>query len=624
MKIMKKQILLSLLIWVSFSILSAQSLSDTILIKELVVTGSRVEVSRRNMPINVSVLNKEDINEVEESAVLPVLSRKIAGLFVTERGVTGFGVGSASAGQVSIRGVGGMPNTKVLMLVDGQPQYMGVFGHPLADMYVASDLERVEVIKGPGSILYGSNAMGGVINFITKKQIEDGFSGNARIAYGSFNTRKYMANGGFKKNGLHVFASINRDVTDGHRDSSQFEINNALVKAGYKIGKNLEVIADYSIAKFNSVDPGNVEDPVIDIYDIIRGKTSFTLKNTFRGMEGGAHLFYNFGEHDFRSGWLSADEYYGATIYQGITLPWNTLLTFGADHKIYGGRGNGGMQANKWITIKETGIYAVMRHDMLDVISLSYGMRVENNSNYGTELIPQGGITWAAGETTTLKASVSKGFRSPTVMESYLYAPNPELEPERMMNYEFTFSQAMLKGRLKADLSIFMLEGNNIILVRPNDAPPPPIKRFNVGEFSHKGFELELNYFHSRALSSALSYSYLNTVGFDKNKRDPILAAPVHQLFTGINYKIDKLSFAIQGHFVGGLYSYVHDPAQEQTSADDVKENYFLLNTSVKYNALRFAELFISGKNMLDQKYQINNGYPMPGIHVMTGLNFSF
>ena len=606
---MKKQLKLSLILYILTVGLSAQSLSDTLLIDEIIVTGSRVEVSRRNMPINVSVLNKADINEVEESAVLPVLSRKIPGLFVIERGVTGFGVGSNSAGQDSVRGVGGVPNTQVLMLVDGQPQYMGVFGHPLADMYVASDLERVEVIKGPGSILYGSNAMGGVINFITKKQTEDGFSGNARVAYGSFNTRKFMANGGFKKNGLHVFASVNRDVTDGHRDSSKFEINNALVKAGYEINENFEIIADYSVAKFNSVDPGNIENPVIDKYDILRGKTSITLKNNFNSVEGGLNLFYNFGNHDFRSGWVSSDEYYGATLYQGITLPGNTLITFGADHKIYGGRGNGGMRANEWITIKETGVYAVARHDLFDILSLSYGMRVENNSNFGTEYVPQAGLSWAASEATTLKASVSKGFRSPTITETYLFAPNPDLEPERMMNYELSLGQALLEGKLRTDVSIFILEGSNLIQIRPNDSPPPQSKRFNVGEFSNKGFEIEMNYFHSKSLSSALSYSFLNT-------KSPMLAAPEHQVYGGINYRWNKIGFAFQGHYVGGL--------SVDLSNMELKENYFLLNASVKYKPVQFVELFISGKNLLDQQYQINNGYPMPGIHVMVGANFSF
>ena len=605
---MKKQILFLLIIIFSLEI-SAQSITDTVVIDEVVFTGSRVKVSRKNMPINVSVLNKAEINEVEESAVLPVLSRKIPGMFVSEIGVTGFGAGPSSAGQISIRGVGGNPNTQVLMLVDGQPQYMGIFGHPLPNSYVASDLERVEVIKGPGSILYGSNAMGGVVNFITKKPENDGFTANARIAYGSYNTQKYMVNGGFKKNGLHVFASLNRDVTDGHRDSSEFEINNTYLKAGYDVNRHIEVVADFNIAKFNSADPGrNFENISAFRAEIMRGKTSFTVKNNFKGLEGGIYAYYNFGEHELSDGWFSNDENYGISIYEGIALPWNSLLTLGADNKIFGGKGNGGAAANIWNTENETGVYAIVRHEILKVVNISYGLRLEDHSIYGNELIPQGGISWRASDATTLKASVSKGFRSPTIMETYLFLPNPSLEPERLMNYELSASQQLLQGKLNADISIFMLEGTNIIQVRPNNSPPPLMQRVNVGAFSNKGFEVELNYLPNKILSSALSYSYLNL-------EEPLLAAPEHQLYAGINYRLRKLDFALQGHFVGGLYTDV--------SIENSKAEYLLLNASVKYKPLQLVELFISGKNLLDQRYQIINGYPMPGLHFMLGVNFS-
>ncbi len=100
---------------------------------------------------------------------------------------------------------GGSPNTQVLVLIDGHPQFMGIMGHPLPDAYVASDAEKIEIIRGPASILYGSNAMGGVINIITRKQKEDGLNANARLMYGSSNARKYMANAGFKKNKLNIF-----------------------------------------------------------------------------------------------------------------------------------------------------------------------------------------------------------------------------------------------------------------------------------------------------------------------------------------------------------------------------------------------------------------------------------
>ena len=118
--------------------------NDTIKINEVVVTGAQVQVNRNNVPMAVSVVDRTQIEESNESALLPILNGRVPGLFVTERGVTGFGVAAGSAGQISIRGIGGSPTTGVLMLIDGHPQFMGIMGHPLPDSYVASDVERVE------------------------------------------------------------------------------------------------------------------------------------------------------------------------------------------------------------------------------------------------------------------------------------------------------------------------------------------------------------------------------------------------------------------------------------------------------------------------------------------------
>lgn len=112
--------------------------------EEVVITGTKTEINRNNVPLTVSVVSKEKIENSSESTLLPVLSEQVPGLFVTERGVTGFGVSTGSAGQISFR--------------------------------------------GPASTLYGTNAMGGVINIITKEQKEDGFKANVRAMYGSYNT----------------------------------------------------------------------------------------------------------------------------------------------------------------------------------------------------------------------------------------------------------------------------------------------------------------------------------------------------------------------------------------------------------------------------------------------------
>lgn len=169
-----------LLLFVSLPIVAEKFPVDSVapLLKEVVVTANRTQVNKNDVPLTISVITRKQIEESSESALLPVLSQRVPGLFLTQKGVTGFGVSSGSAGTVNIRGVG--QSNKVLMLFDGQPQWAGVFGHSLPDTYVASDIERVEVIRGPGSLLYGSNAMGGVVNLITRSQHQEGVTSHVR------------------------------------------------------------------------------------------------------------------------------------------------------------------------------------------------------------------------------------------------------------------------------------------------------------------------------------------------------------------------------------------------------------------------------------------------------------
>ena len=149
-----------------------EKVDSLIRLKEVVVSANKILVARNSVPLSISVIERDEIEASSESALLPVLSQRVPGLFVTQKGITGFGVSDGSAGTVNIRGVG--QSNKVLMLFDGQPQWAGIFGHSLPDTYVASDVERVEVIRGPGSLLYGSNAMGGVVNIITRKHQQEG------------------------------------------------------------------------------------------------------------------------------------------------------------------------------------------------------------------------------------------------------------------------------------------------------------------------------------------------------------------------------------------------------------------------------------------------------------------
>ncbi len=589
---------------------NTESKTDTLQLNEVVVTGTRVQVARKNVPVTVSSISRETIEMSNEAQVLPLISQNVPGMFVTERGVTGFGVAAGSAGQISMRGVGGTaPNTQVLVLIDGHPQFQGLFAHPLPDAYVSSDVEKVEVIRGPASIIYGSNAMAGAINLITREQNAEGMSGKARVSYGSFNTQKYMGSAGYKKGKFSLFASINHDRTDGHRDSSDFKIVNGFLKLGYQINDFWNVNADVSIADFTSESPGQDFNPQFFEIDILRGKASLSIKNKFEKTEGGLLAFYNFGNHEFSDGWLSEDYHAGISVFQGMQLLTGNNLTVGFDYKNVGGIANSGFMADTRHNINDIAGYAYMQQNLLRNLIVSGGIRLENNNLFGAEWVPQMGVSWMATDLTTLKGSFSKGFRSPSLIELYLFAPNQNLKPERLMNYEAGVSHLTQNGKFFMEAMLFLIEGSNIIEVRPNDTPPPPVKRQNVGTFQNEGIELEIKYRASKNIQFNANYTFINT-------DEPRLAAPRHNLFGEINYRIHDFRARLSMQQINELYVFTGD--------ESITENYFLLNTTLSYRINDYLEVFASGKNITNQQYSVNFGYPMPGIHFNSGLNLRF
>lgn len=124
-------------------------------IGEVVVTGARSETDVRHLSQTVSVVSRGKIDQALQPSLLPVLTEQIPGLFVTSRGMMGYGISGGAAGNISLRGLSG-GSGRLMVLIDGHPQYAGIFGHPIADAYQSFLAERVEVLRGPASVLYGS------------------------------------------------------------------------------------------------------------------------------------------------------------------------------------------------------------------------------------------------------------------------------------------------------------------------------------------------------------------------------------------------------------------------------------------------------------------------------------
>lgn len=597
--------------FVVYSSAFAQSKKDSIktyTLNPVVITATQTEALRSQVPNTVSIISREDLKQSGETSVLPVINKLVPGVYITERGVLGYSVSNGAAGAISIRGTGGSPNTEVLMLTDGRPQMMGLMGHPLPDMYVSSNVERIEVIRGPASILYGTNAMGGVINIIST-QPPAGISANAAASYGTFNTRKLEGGLGYGADDAGFNISGSNYYTDGHRAYSDFRITNGAIKGFKTINEHFSIKADASISKFRTYDPGTESKPLIDNWvDILRGSAGFAFENTFTNARGAVKGFYNFGQHKIYDGFRSVDNNIGFLAYESLTMLPGNIITVGIDLKRYGGDASNSIKILSYggtHHVSESAAYILVQQKFLTILNASAGVRANHNSLYGNEVVPQFGLTAELCKTTTLRASAGKGFRSPTIRELYLFpTPNASLQPERMWNYEFGVLQT-IHEIVNLDITAYQSEGTNIIRT---SGTYPNMKLSNSGSFVHRGVEVSADAKVCEQSNLTVSYGYLDP-------ENQTMANPRHKFYMGASYKLQKFNFNAGIQQIVGLYG--NDYSKNRLS------DYTLVNARVAMEYIEGLTFYISGENLLDKKYQIMLGYPMPGATVFGGVNWS-
>ncbi|MBP6175837.1 MAG: TonB-dependent receptor [Fermentimonas caenicola] len=600
------------------------SLNDTIILDDIVVTGTMPKVNLRNVPMSISVVSGNKITQRLQPSLLPLLAEEVPGLFISQRGVMGYGVAAGAAGGMSIRGIGGSPTSGVLVLIDGHPQYMGLMGHPLADSYQSMMTERVEVVRGPASVLYGSNAMGGVINIITRKQESDGSHKSAQFSYGSYNTLSAELSGGFRKSQFYTNGSLSYNHSDGHRENMDFEQFNGYIKAGYDFTDNWNSFIDVNLSKSLSSNPGTVTSPIIDNdADILRGVASASLENNYDNTSGAVKLFYNFGTHNINDGYndyssfipdyrfRSNDQMFGASAYQSFSFFEGNKTTAGIDLQRFGGEAitkfpNEPARDSTQVDIhlNNVAVYLNVQQTVMDErLTFNAGIRLDHHELNGSEWVPQLGLSFTPTSYTSIKGILSKGFRNPTIRELYMFPPrNADLKAERLMNYEISLLQMLPEIGISLGINLFYIKGDNIIQTQIVEGRPLNV---NSGEVENRGFELTANYNISEELGLSANYSLLDMTY-------KIIGAPEHKFYVNANYNIGNWEISSGVQYLGNLYTAVRP--------EPVTENVWLWNARVNYKALEWLNIFVRGENLLGEKYEINIGYPMPGATVFAGI----
>lgn len=618
---------------------------------DVIVTGTRGSATTRHLPATVTVVGRETLTAQQRPNVLPTLSEEVPGLFVTSRGMMGYGVSGGAAGGISLRGISA-GSGQMLVLIDGQPQYNGIYGHTIADTYQTLMAERIEVQRGPASMLYGSNAMGGVINIITRKnhdspQTRLKRNSQVSVGAGSYGTVQAGISNNCRMGKFSWTMGHQYTRSDNHRDNMGFDQYNGYTRLGYDINDNWRVSGSFSRTHFDASNPGTTDTPMLEADQCIkRALVTVGVDNNYAKTNGHLSVYHNWGRHTINDGYAvgatpqtrlfqSKDALTGVSAYQNASLWTGGFVTLGLDYQhIYG---------NAWYTSRETGevldtpnkqsgkadmdevaAYVDVRQEVTRWMTLDAGIRYDHHSVAGGEWIPQAGMVVRPLHAATLKLSVAKGFRNPTMREMYLYPPsNEDLLPERLWNYEVAWQQHLLDGVLTYGVNLFLIRGDNMIQTATVKTPEGGVKKQNIntGEISNRGVEFEASWRINAHWRLTTNHSYLYM-------EHPVLAAPTYKGYVGAHTHYGRWTASAGIQPVAGLYT-----ALQEGETPATKEDFCLVNAMVGYTLPLGAQtaafhpsllFWVKGDNLLAQKYEINKGYPMPRATVMAGVNLNF
>ncbi len=515
---------------------SAQQSSDTTQLDPVIVTATRIPTPRNAMTSTVTVLDGEALRAQGIRQVLDAL-RLVPGLSVVQTGSFG--------GNTSLFLRGG-ESDYVKVLLDGVPINDPGGSLDFSDLTL-DNVDRIEVVRGPASVVYGSDAVAGVVQILTK---DGGGQQQGRVGFraGTFGSTSVDAtlSGGLAR--LDYSLGVSRSTTDGifafNSDYSNTSVSGKL-RARPDSTTNVNLVMRYSDSEFEF--PTDFDGTVVD-------RNSFSVRDRLAVSLEASRLFSSWIEgrvllassdanrrtNDRPDGPADTLGFFGSTSSQSVLRrsadfsasiygPVTTVLVAGfqiEDEDEMRSDESQSQFGNSSSTSDEgrssRGYYAEIQSSPVAGLALNAGLRLDNNSAFGTFVTYRGGASYGVASGTRLRASIGKAFKEPTFFENFAFGPfangNPDLDPERTVSWEVGAEQTFLSGLLVAEATYFSQRFRNLIQFTAVPANPGDPNFFNIASADASGVELGVR-LASRFFNGSIDYTYLDTevtdAGFD-------------------------------------------------------------------------------------------------------------
>ncbi|HLA78729.1 MAG TPA: TonB-dependent receptor [Vicinamibacteria bacterium] len=622
-------------------------------VQELViVTAARGATALSGIGVAASALSRERIEEREPSSLL-ALVQDLPGVAVARAGGLGL------QGSVFLRG-GDSRYARVLL--DGVPlnQPGGAFDFGSA---LPLELERVEVLRGAGSSLYGTDALAGVIQLMTRRgDSAETPSLHAELAGGSFAQRRFQLGTAGRSGRLDWNLGLLRFDTDNQEPNSAFRENAGAASLGARLDErtSLRMLLRAEDSEAGTPGPTAFGRPDLDASfertDLTLGgqlrqareRTSHELRLGYASSRQLSRNPLDSGSYTPRAGALAGSfpisDYPNPLGYQNdsarLSAGYQAERQAGTAHLLTAGvdlereSGELGSRAETLLSPVRTnfGFYLQDRAVLGGRVFATLGVRLEHNASFGTRVVPRSALALrlrGGEDATTLRASTGVGIKEPTFTESFgvsQYARgNPDLAPERSRTFDLGLEQRLLGGRLKAEATLFHHQYRDQIAYRVLDYTTFAGSFANLGEARARGLELGLEAQPLARLGFSAHYTRLDsevlvsTSDFNPVYQvgKPLLRRPSHQGSLSARWSGGRLSG-------GATLVLVGKRADSDFLGLNLEENggYARLDVRLRVRLVRGLEAYLVAENLLDREYQEVLGYPALGRSLRAGLRF--